>query len=110
MVNNREINKELLDEIVQKILVVTQPEKIILFGSYARGEATEESDLDLLIIQDSNLPRHKRSTPIRLALMDIFMSKDIVVYTPEEVDEWKSASMSFIATVLREGKTLYEKK
>jgi predicted nucleotidyltransferase len=109
MVNNREINKELLDEIVQKILVVTQPEKIILFGSYARGDATEESDLDLLIIQESNLPRHKRSTPIRLVLMDIFMSKDIVVYTPEEVEEWKSASMSFIATVLREGKILYEK-
>ena len=105
----REINKELLDEIVQKILVVTEPEKIILFGSYARGDATEESDLDLLIIQESNLPRHKRNTPIRLALMDIFMSKDIVVYTPEEVDEWKSASMSFIATVLREGKILYEK-
>jgi len=108
--NLRKIDEDLLEEVVRRILSVTQPEKIILFGSYARGEATEESDIDILIIQASDLPRYKRSTPIRLALRGLFPSKDIVIYTPEEVEEWKSASTSFIASVLREGRILYEKK
>jgi len=105
----KKVDEELLKDIVQRILTVTQPDKIILFGSYARGDADEYSDLDILIIQPSDLPRYKRSIPIRLALLGVFPSKDIVVYTPKEVEEWKSVSMSFIATVLKEGKILYEK-
>ena len=108
--NPRKVDEELLKEMVRRILEVTQPDKIILFGSYARGNATESSDIDILIIQPSDLPRYKRATPIRLALLGLFPSKDIVVYTPEEVEEWKSASTSFIASVLREGRVLYERK
>ena len=73
-------------------------------------EAINASDIDILIIQPSNLPRYKRSALIRFALKGLFPSKDIVIYTPEEVKEWESASTSFIATVLREGIVLYEKK
>lgn len=107
---SRKVDEDLLRDVVQRILSVTQPERIILFGSYARGDATEESDIDILIVQHSDLPRYKRATPIRLALRGLFPSKDIVVYTPEEVEEWKSASTSFIASVLREGRVLYERK
>jgi len=110
MLDYPKVDDELLKEVVRRILEVTQPDKIILFGSYARGDATEDSDLDILIIQPSDLPRYKRSTPIRLALLGVFPSKDIVVYTPEEVEEWKTASTSFIATVLREGRVLYERE
>jgi predicted nucleotidyltransferase len=105
-----DVDDDLLNEVVQRILTVTHPDKIILFGSYARGDAKEDSDLDILIIQRSDLPRYKRSISIRLALLGVFPSKDIVVYTPDEVEEWKTASTSFIATVLKEGKVLYEKK
>ena len=107
---SQKIDEALLKEIVRRILEVAQPDKIILFGSYARGEAKEGSDIDILVIQSSDLPRYKRSTPLRLALRGLFPSKDIVVYTPEEVEEWKSASTSFIASVLREGRVLYERK
>jgi predicted nucleotidyltransferase len=106
----KKVDDDLLNEVVQRILTVTHPDKIILFGSYARGDANEDSDLDILIIQHSDLPRYKRSISIRLALLGVFPSKDIVVYTPDEVEEWKTASTSFIATVLKEGKVLYEKK
>ena len=106
----KKLDENLLNEVVQRILKVAQPDKIILFGSYARGEATTDSDIDILIIQPSDLPRYKRSTPVRLALKGLFPSKDIIVYTPEEVKEWESASTSFIAAALREGRVLYEKE
>ena len=104
------IDKALLDIIVLKICQVSNPQKIILFGSYARGEEKEKSDIDIMVIQNSDKPRYKRSLPIRLALRGIIHSKDIVVYTSEEIKEWASASTSFVATVLREGKILYEAK
>jgi len=106
----KKLDENLLKEIVKRILNVTSPDKIILFGSYARDEATENSDLDILIIQPSELPRYKRSSEVRLALRGLFPSKDVVVYTPDEVKEWESASTSFIASALREGRVLYERK
>ena len=106
----KKVDESLLNDIVNQILKVTQPEKIVLFGSYARNEAIAVSDIDILIIQSSDLPRYKRSIPVRLALRGLFPSKDIVIYTPEEVKEWESASTSFIASALREGRVLYERK
>jgi predicted nucleotidyltransferase len=108
--NLKNINDRLLEDIVKRILKISNPDKIILFGSYARGGPTVARDIDILIIQPSDSPRYKRSRPVRLALKGLFPSKDIVVYTPEEVSEWKSASTSFIATVLKDGIVLYERK
>ena len=106
----KKIDETLIKNIVKCITNVIQPEKIILFGSYAKGEANEKSDIDILIIQPSDLPRYKRSKPVRLALKGLFPSKDIVIYTPEEVKDWETASTSFIASVLREGRVLYERQ
>jgi hypothetical protein len=66
--------------------------------------------LDLLIIQKSTLPRYRRAVPIRRAITGFFPSKDIVVYTPEEVAEWENVPNAFVTTALSEGKVLYEKK
>ncbi|MCD4786330.1 MAG: nucleotidyltransferase domain-containing protein [Candidatus Eremiobacteraeota bacterium] len=104
------IDDILLNEIVKRILSLAKPEKIVLFGSYARGDAVEDSDIDILVIQESGIPRYKRGVPIRLALKGLFLSKDIVVYTPEEVEEWSSVPYAFITTILREGKVLYAKE
>jgi hypothetical protein len=57
----------------------------------------------------SNLPWWKRPAPIRQALTVLFPVKDILVHTPEEVDDWKAVPNAFITTILREGKVLYIK-
>lgn len=97
-----------LREIVQRILAVGSPQKIVLFGSRARGEAKPDSDYDLLTIEPSDLPRHKRAARYRRALVGVCPAKDIVVWTPEEVAEWRNVSNAFITTALNEGVVLYE--
>ncbi len=104
------IQSSLSAEIVRRIRAEAEPEKIILFGSQARGEATTDSDYDIFIILETNLPRYKRPVPFYEALADLGIAKDIVVYTPAEVAEWRTASCSLVATALREGKILYENK
>lgn len=73
------IEKQKLDEIVERLVSRFSPKKIILFGSRARGAATPESDYDLLIVENSNLPRYKRAAKYRRALKEIGVAKDIVV-------------------------------
>jgi predicted nucleotidyltransferase len=104
-----EITDELLAEAVRRMLAVGAPIKIVLFGSRARGEARPDSDLDLLVIEESDLPRYKRSGRYRQALLGLFPSKDIVVWTPEEVSEWQAVGNAFITVALREGVVLYER-
>lgn len=98
-----------LEEMVQRILAVGHPQKIILFGSRARGDAQPDSDYDILIIEPSNLPRYQRAAPYRRALVGTCLAKDIVVWTPEEVTEWSNVPNAFIITALREGVVLYER-
>lgn len=99
-----------LQEVVNRIVEAIHPEQIILFGSRARGDHRPDSDVDLLVIHKSSLPRYQRSVPIRKAITGLIPSKDIVVYTPEEVVEWEEVPNSFVMTALTEGKVLYEKK
>lgn len=102
-------NSQLIQEIVRRIVNVSHPEKVILFGSRARGMARPESDFDLLVIAHSTQPRHRRAAPLYGALSDILAPMDIVVYSPEEVQEWSEVHQAFITTAIREGQVLYEK-
>jgi predicted nucleotidyltransferase len=94
---------------VQRILDVGSPRRIVLFGSRARGDARRNSDLDLLIIEDSELPRYRRPPRYLRALVGVFPAKDIVVWTPAEVNAWRDVPNAFITSALREGRTLYER-
>ncbi len=106
-----ELDSALVKELVRRIVRSAHPERIILFGSRARGDHRPDSDIDLLVVQDSMLPRHKRSLPLYAALSELSVPVDmeLVVYTPDEVREWSAAQAAFVTTALREGRVLYEK-
>jgi len=104
-----EISDRLIDEVVRRILAIAHPQKIVLFGSYARSEARQTSDLDILVIQDSSQPRYRRSAPFYTALADLPVDIEIVVYTPAETEEWASVRQALVTTALREGRVLYER-
>lgn len=104
MIDERKIN-----DIVKRIATNFSPEKIILFGSYARGNASNDSDLDLLIIKDTTLPRHKRSFEIQKSLIGSFVPLDILVYTIMEYEQEKDEKHSFLHSAIKSSKVLYEK-
>jgi len=101
---------KILTEIVARIQCAAQPDRVILFGSRARGTARPESDLDLLVIQDSDQPRYRRSAPYYTLLADLPVEVEVMVYTPQEVEEWSSVPEAFVTTALREGRVLYERQ
>ena len=103
------VDDELLKEIVSRIVDAVHPERIVLFGSYAYGRPKDESDLDILVVMDSELPRYKRSVSIYRALAGLLIPKDILVYTQEEIEEWSEVPQAFITTILKKGKVIYEK-
>ncbi|MFZ1239525.1 MAG: nucleotidyltransferase domain-containing protein [Anaerolineae bacterium] len=97
-----------LKEMVRRILVTGHPQKIILFGSRARGDARPDSDYDLLLIEPSDQSRYRRAARDRRALVGLAPAKDILVWTPEEVAEWREVPNAFITAALSEGVVLYE--
>ena len=107
----KELEPELLTEIVRRVVEAVAPQKIVLFGSRARGDHRPDSDIDLLVINESTVPRSQRTVRIHAALrgLPIEVDTEVMVYTPKEVDEWKGSQAAFVTTALREGKILYEK-
>ena len=81
------VDANLLNEIRERIVKAVNPERIILFGSYAYGKPKDASDLDILVIMDSDLPRYRRSRAVYRCLAGLLIPKDILVYTPEEIEE-----------------------
>jgi uncharacterized protein len=106
-----QLDAQLRRAIVERIVAAIAPEKILLFGSRARQTHRPESDIDLLVINRSNEPRYKRARPIYAALSDLPLevNADVMVYTPEEIQEWSMAPAAFITTALREAQVLYER-
>ena len=103
------IGSDKIADIVKKIVSGYNPEKIILFGSYATGKPTEDSDLDLMVIKATDLPRPQRTVQVRKMLYGAMIPIDLIVYTPQEIAESKDNIFSFVSEVLNTGKTLYER-
>lgn len=102
------IDTHIIQEMADRIVAHASPIRVVLFGSHARGDAQSDSDVDFLVIQETDLPRPKRSAPLYSLLRGYPCSKDIVVYTPREVADDRNLPHAFVTTALREGKVLYE--
>lgn len=100
----------MLEEIVRRITATVRPDRIVLFGSRARGDARPGSDYDLLVIRQSAEPRYRRAVPLYAALADLPVEVDLMVYTPEEVREWSGVRQAFVTTALRQGRLLCERQ
>lgn len=87
------------------------PEKIILFGSYAYGKPTGDSDVDLLVVMNTNeRSQIKRCLPVMRAITSRDFATDVIVRTPTEIDESLSRGSSFIHDVVTRGRVLYERR
>jgi predicted nucleotidyltransferase len=104
------IDRQAIERAATAIGVAANAERVILFGSHARGEADESSDVDLLVVAESALPRFKRSRELYKLLRPHPFAMDLIVYTPEEIERGTRSGISFVSTVLREGKTLYVRR
>ena len=96
-----------LAEIIRRIVRVAAPERIILFGSAARGEAGSDSDLDLLVIKPGRFHRGRLTEEIYMHLIGVDHAVDVVVVTPEDVARYQDAPGLVIGPALREGRVVY---
>ena len=108
MVKDKKI-KETINQITEKIKKEYAPQKIILFGSYAYGEPSSDSDLDLFIIKETNKERRNRFVEVKRLVYD--PKRKVVfsplVYTPKEVEERLSLKDDFVMEILEKGEVLY---
>ena len=107
------VDDALLERMVQVIVDEVDPEQVILFGSRARGDATSGSDVDLIIVESTPFgegrSRGVEETRLWRALASFHISKDILVFSRDEVDYWRDSLNHVLARALREGKVLYER-
>jgi predicted nucleotidyltransferase len=103
------IEPVLAEEIVRRILAVTQPDRIILFGSAATAEMTRDSDIDLLVIERSSPDSRQQSVRIRRALRGLGYPFDIVVMAADWFEETKSVIGGLAYPANRYGKVIYER-
>ena len=102
------VTKDILDEMTRRLVKTYNPLAIYLFGSYAWGSPTEESDVDLLVIvKESNERRWKRPIAGSLALWGMGVPKDLLVYTKTEFDRALEHPSTLARKVYEEGKVLY---
>ena len=102
------VDEALLSEVVRRIRSVGSPKKIILFGSHARGDAREDSDLDLLIVEAAESPPWHLASDYQGVLHGLYPRKDIFITTPNDIADWANVRGYLLTTAIREGKILYE--
>jgi predicted nucleotidyltransferase len=96
-----------IEAMVKRLVERFAPDQIILFGSHARGTATSDSDVDLLVVMPFSGSKRAAQLEMRRALHDIRVPKDIILATPEEVARRRNVVGTVIHPAMREGKVLY---
>jgi predicted nucleotidyltransferase len=104
------IEVQQINEIVNRIALHYHPEKIILFGSYAKGTNNEESDLDFILIKNTSVPKHKRGIEVRRLFYGLPIPIDFKIYTTSEFNNELANQYSFLSSAIKDSKVLYERK
>ena len=102
------VDETLLNEVVRRVLTVARPDRIILFGSAATGQMTEDSDLDLLVVDPEPANTRDRSIRIRRALGDVHYPVDVIVMSSERFEETKNIVGGIAYPARKYGRVLYE--
>lgn len=102
------ISGEKIKEAAQALAEAAKPVKVVLFGSYARGDATEDSDIDFLVIKRKVENRGRETTRLRETLIPLKVYADVLVYSEAEVEKRKNWCTTPVYWALREGKVLYD--
>ena len=107
------LTRETIDRMVNVIVREVDPLQIILFGSHARNDATEASDVDLLIVEREPFgvrrSRRKEMAKLWRALARFPVSKDILVYSRDEMERWQGSVNHVAGRAIREGQCIYER-
>ena len=107
------VTERLLGEMVQAIVAEVDPEQVILFGSRARGDERENSDIDIIVVEAEPFgperSRHKELVRLYHALAGFRVPADVLVYSHEDIDYWRDSLNHVLARGLREGRVLYER-
>jgi uncharacterized protein len=105
---NVTIDAELISQVVERILKVAEPQRIILFGSAATGDATRDSDIDLLVIQRSFRSEREESIRLRKAMGDMDIPIDVFAMTSDRFEETKEVIGGLAYPANKYGRVIYE--
>ena len=103
----KRIPQKAIDQVVKQIVEQFKPQKIILFGSYARGNPRPESDVDMLVVMDTSLREVQQAIQI-CQQIEYRFGLDLIVHTPKHLAERLKMNDWFLIDVIKEGKVLYE--
>ncbi|MBI5815676.1 MAG: nucleotidyltransferase domain-containing protein [Nitrospinae bacterium] len=104
------ISPSTLDEITRRLVDEFHPLKIILFGSQAAGEADEDSDVDIMVVAETDLPAQERFCAASKSLADYPFAFDVIIKTPEEFRRGKSVVNHIVYFADKYGKVVYERR
>lgn len=104
---HRTITEDSLQEIIDRIVDAAAPERIIMFGSAARGDMDENSDVDLLVVKSGDYDYYSLMGDIYMRLYGVDQAVDVILVTPEQLEQYKDNHYLIIAPALREGREVY---
>lgn len=107
MSTKKKLSEDILEDIIRRIVAIAFPDKIVLFGSAARDEMTQNSDVDLLVIVRPGSHRRKLAGEIYKGLIGVGQAVDIIVVTSEDVERYRNSPALVIEPALREGRVVY---
>jgi predicted nucleotidyltransferase len=98
-----------LEKIIGYAVHTVQPERIILFGSLAHGRNNVHSDVDLLIVVEHPYRKNELEMQIRSLAKEYSLKADVLIRTPREIEQASLNPLSFLSSVIKDGKIVYEK-